>query len=66
MDFKKIFKPAIIIEWTKLLREKGIKEFIRVKGWKVVVAICLYYLIRDTLLYIVIPFMIAKGLICGK
>lgn len=66
MNFKKIFKPAIIVEWTTLLREKGVKEFIRVKGWKVVAAICLYYLIRDTLLYIVIPFMIAQGFICGK
>ena len=66
MDFKKILKPPIIREWTTLLREKGIKEFIRIKGWKIVVAICVYYLIRDTLLYIVIPFMVAKGLICGK
>jgi len=66
MDFKKIFKPPIIVEWTTLLREKGVKEFIRVKGWKIVVAIFLYYLIRDSLLYLVIPFMIAQGFICGK
>jgi len=66
MNFKKILKPPIIVEWTKLLREKGVKEFIRVKGWKIVAAIFLYYLVRDTLLYLVIPFMIAQGFICGK
>lgn len=64
MDFKNFFKPRIIQEWTALLREKGLKGFIKAKGWKVVVAIFLYYLIRDSLLYIVIPLMIAQGFIC--
>lgn len=64
MDFKKIFKPKIIQEWTGLLKEKGLKGFIKAKGWKVVVAIFLYYLIRDSILYIVIPVMIAQGFIC--
>ncbi len=65
MNFRKILKPLIIQEWTKLLREKGIKGFIREKGWKVVVAIFAYYLVRDTLLYVV-PFLAAQGLICGN
>lgn len=64
MDFKKIFKPKIIQEWTSLLREKGLKGFIKAKGWKVVLAIFTYYLIRDTLLYVVIPILIAQGFIC--
>jgi hypothetical protein len=66
MDFKKIYKPPIIREWTMLLREKGLREFLRLKGWKIVAAIILFYLVRDTLLYLVIPFMIAQGFICGK
>ncbi|MGH7450470.1 MAG: hypothetical protein ACRENG_03935 [bacterium] len=66
MNFRKILKPPIIQEWTKLLRERGIKGFIREKGWKVVVAIFAYYLVRDSLLYIIIPFLIAQGFICGK
>lgn len=66
MSFRKILKPPIIQEWTKLLREKGLKGFIREKGWKVVVAIFAYYLVRDSLLYIIIPFLIAQGFICGK
>ena len=66
MNFRKIFKPQLIQDWTKMLREKGLKGFVREKGWKVVAAICLYYLVRDSLLYIIIPFMIAQGFICGK
>lgn len=31
-------------------------------GWKFVVAFILFYLIRDTFLYIIIPYLIAKGL----
>jgi hypothetical protein len=66
MNLRKILKPPLIQEWTKLLREKGIKGFIREKGWKVVIAIFAYYLVRDTTLYIIIPFLITQGFICGK
>jgi len=66
MNLKKIYKPPIVQEWTKLLREKGVKEFIRVKGWKILAAIFIFYLVRDTLLYIVIPLLVAQGFICGK
>jgi hypothetical protein len=66
MNLRKILKPPLIQEWTKLLREKGIKGFIREKGWKVVVLIFAYYLVRDTTLYIIIPFLVTQGFICGK
>jgi hypothetical protein len=66
MNFRKILKPPIIQEWTALLREKGIKGFLRAKGWKVLVAIFVFYLVRDTVVYLLIPFLIAQGFICGK
>jgi len=66
MNFRKIFKPPIIQEWTALLREKGIKGFLREKGWKVLIAIFVFYLVRDTVVYILIPFLIAQGFICGN
>ncbi|MCI0695605.1 hypothetical protein L0337_26820 [candidate division KSB1 bacterium] len=66
MIFRKIFKPPIIQEWTALLREKGIKGFLREKGWKVLAAIFVFYLVRDTVIYLLIPFLIAQGFICGK
>jgi hypothetical protein len=66
MNFRKILKPPIIQEWTKLLREKGFKGFVREKGWKVMAAILVFYLVRDTVVYLLIPFLIAQGFICGK
>lgn len=66
MNFKKIFKPPIVQEWTTLLREKGLKEFIRAKGWKILAAICLFYLVRDSILYLLVPLLVAQGFICGK
>jgi hypothetical protein len=66
MNFRKILKPPIIQEWTKLLRAKGFKGFVREKGWKVMAAILVFYLVRDTVVYLLIPFLIAQGFICGK
>lgn len=66
MNFRKIFKPPIIQEWTAVLREKGLKGFLREKGWKVLAGIFVFYLIRDSLVYIVIPLLIAQGFICGQ
>jgi hypothetical protein len=66
MNLRKILKPPIIQEWTALLREKGIKGFLREKGWKILAAIIIFYFVRDTLLYVIIPFLIAQGFICGN
>ena len=52
-------------ELRKNTREAGIKEAIRMMfkkyGWKLGVAIFMYYLIRDVTLYIVIPYLIYRG-----
>ena len=32
-------------------------------GWKLLVAICVYYLIRDGVIYILIPYLVAKKLL---
>jgi len=32
-------------------------------GWKLIVAFVLFYLIRDTILYLIIPYLIYKGVI---
>lgn len=66
MNLQKILKPPIIREWTSLLREKGFKAFLREKGWKVVAAVFLFYLVRDSIMYILIPVLITQGFICGN
>ena len=47
-------------------RECGIREAIRIMfkkyGWKLGVAIFMYYLIRDVTLYIIIPYLVYKNL----
>jgi hypothetical protein len=40
---------------------KSWKEVKRL-GWKFVVAFILFYLIRDSILYLLIPYLIAKGI----
>jgi hypothetical protein len=32
-------------------------------GWKILAAIVIYYLIRDMTLYIILPYLIARGLV---
>ena len=58
----KFLLPLFIIEWLKLLREEGLKVFVKKRGWKVLWAIIIFYAIRDGILYILIPFLIYIGL----
>jgi len=57
------FTPRFIQEWIELIRAEGLKSFIRQKGWKVVFAIFLFYLIRDGIVYLLIPYLIVNNII---
>ncbi len=46
----------------RIVRKNGIRELVRQKGKKVIFAIIAYYLIRDSILYLIIPYCIAKGI----
>jgi hypothetical protein len=56
----------ILNELRTNTRENGLKYAIKAMfqqyGWKIGVAIFLYYLIRDVTLYIIIPYFVFKGL----
>ncbi len=56
------FSPKFINEWLEIKREGGLKLLFKKKGWYVIVAIVTYYLIRDSILYILIPYLIYKGM----
>jgi hypothetical protein len=43
----------------------AMKMIFKQYGWKVAVALFMYYLIRDVILYIIIPYLVVKGLITG-
>jgi len=65
MKISRFLKPPIVREWTRILKEKGIKGFVVEKGWKVLIAVIVFYLIRDTILYVLIPVLVAQGFICN-
>lgn len=46
-------------DFRETLRTDGVKGAFRRYGWKMVAVIFCYYLVRDVLLYLVIPFWIA-------
>tara|TARA_B110000438_G_C15789712_1_gene640078 strand:+ start:1021 stop:1212 length:192 start_codon:yes stop_codon:yes gene_type:complete len=55
--------PNIILEWNNIRKEGGLIHLFRQKGPIVLFVFFLYYLIRDSILYILIPLLIAKGII---
>ena len=40
----------------------SIDLLLRQRGWRFVAGVIAYYLVRDTLLYVVVPLCIARGL----
>lgn len=56
-------KPKFIQEWLNIFKEKGLKGFVKEKGWKIVAIFLAYYLIRDTTLYIIIPYLVINNII---
>ena len=49
--------------WRRYMRFPRSWKEVKALGWKAVVAFILFYLIRDTLLYILLPYLIVKGII---
>lgn len=60
-------KPAAV-EAEQPKKRKGFLRFpktwkqVKKLGWKFIAAFILFYLIRDSILYVLIPYLIAKGL----
>jgi len=52
-----------IIDSALILKRFGFKELVRQRGWKFLLAIFAYYLVRDTILYVAIPLCVARGLV---
>ena len=46
-----------------LIRTSGFKEFLRQRGWKVIAIVIVYYLIRDSFLYILLPYLVAREIL---
>lgn len=52
----KFLKPQWAIDWWQIIKNEGVKSFIKQKGWKFFIALILFYLVRDVTLYIIIPY----------
>ena len=63
MSIRNLFKSAFLSKYTKIYKEHGFKGVWNVGGWRVIAYFILFYLIRDTILYIIIPYLIVKGII---
>lgn len=59
------FRDAITPKWVRkyliIYKEQGYKAMLKAAGWKIVLGIFMFYLIRDSILYILIPYLVAKG-----
>ena len=63
MVIKNLFKSKFLRKYTKIYKEDGFKGVLKVGGWRVITYFVLFYLIRDTILYIIVPYLIVKGII---
>ena len=52
-----------IIDSLLVVKNEGIKALARKRGKKFFIIVFGYYLVRDTLLYVLIPFCIARGIL---
>tara|TARA_B100000427_G_C15007390_1_gene376743 strand:+ start:145 stop:339 length:195 start_codon:yes stop_codon:yes gene_type:complete len=63
MKFKNPFKIKILTKYVKIFKESGFRGLIKEGGWRLLVIFFMYYLIRDSILYILIPYLVVKGII---
>lgn len=51
-----LYRPKFISEWRDIKREGGYKLLMKKKGFQVIATFFIFYLIRDSILYIIIPY----------
>jgi len=58
-----LYKLKFLSEWNIIRQEGGYKLLIKKKGWVVLVAFFIFYLIRDSILYLLIPYLVISEII---
>lgn len=53
---------TFVREATLTFRASGFRGLLKVYGWKLFAAFVLFYLVRDVTLYIVVPYLAARGI----
>ena len=54
---------AIFHEARQIYREKGFRAVVKRYGWKLVIGVFCYYLIRDILIYLVLPSLLWRAVV---
>ncbi|CAI8335797.1 MAG: Uncharacterised protein [Cryomorphaceae bacterium] len=61
MSIKNLFKSKFLSKYSQIYKQDGFKGVIKEGGWKILIYFFLFYLIRDSLLYIILPYFFMKG-----
>ena len=51
-----LYRPKFIQTWLELYHKGGLKHLLKKKGWKIMLSFFLFYLVRDSILYLFIPY----------
>jgi len=51
-----------IIDSIIIVKSKGLKALFKKRGWKFFAIIIGYYAVRDTVVYVLVPLLIAQGI----
>ena len=62
MKIRKLLQLKFLVEYVAVFKETGFKGVLKKGGWKILFYFFMFYLIRDTILYIIIPYLILKGI----
>jgi hypothetical protein len=49
--------------YIAIYKKEGFKGIVRKGGWKILFYFFMFYLIRDTIIYILLPYLVVKGII---
>lgn len=54
--------PRFIKKYTEVFKKDGFRGVLKKGGWKLLFYFFMFYLIRDTILYILLPYLVGKGI----
>lgn len=63
MGVRKFLTPRWVNKYADVYRKEGFKGVLKKGGGWILLGFFIYYLIRDSILYLLIPYLIAKGVI---
>ena len=52
-----------IIDSIIIVKKEGFKSLLKKRGWKIFAIVAAYYVVRDTVLYILLPYLAARNII---